>query len=108
MSKVFSNLWSLFFAMLLVGLCTGLQSSLLTLRGVLEGFSASTIGYIMSSYFIGFLLGSSRAPKLIQRVGHIRAFGAFASLASVAVLIHAIAVDPVIWFAMRLLSGFCF
>ena len=86
---------------------TGLQGSLLGLRATLEGFSTTTTGVIMSSYYFGFVIGSLRAPAIVARVGHIRAFAALASIASSAVLIHAVAVVPTGWILLRVISGFC-
>lgn len=97
---------SLLSTMTLIGLCVGMTSTLLSLRATIEGFTTMTTGIIMSAYFIGFLFGTTRAPKDIRRVGYIRAFGGLAALASAAVLIQSIWVDPVVWFVTRFLSGF--
>ncbi len=97
---------SLLSTMTLIGLCVGMTSTLLSIRGTLEGFSTLTIGVIMSAYFLGYLFGSTRAPKDIRRVGYIRAFGGLGALASIAVLVQAIWIDPYVWFFMRFLSGF--
>ncbi|WP_194755441.1 MFS transporter [Aliidiomarina indica] len=97
---------SLLSTMTLIGLCVGMTSTLLSLRGTIEGFSTFTIGLIMSAYFIGFLFGTTRAPKDIRRVGYIRAFGGLAALGTVAVLVQSIWIDPVVWFVMRFVSGF--
>ncbi len=86
----------------------GLQASLLGVRAVLEGFPTLLIGVIMSSYYAGFVLGSIYAPRVVAQVGHIRAFSAFASLASAAALCHAVFVDPYSWLVFRALTGFCF
>ena len=42
---------------------------------------------------------------IISRVGHIRVFAAFASLASLVILIHSIIINPFIWFLLRVLTG---
>ncbi|RUO25897.1 MFS transporter [Aliidiomarina minuta] len=97
---------SLLSTMTLIGLCVGMTSTLLSLRATIEGFSTMTTGIIMSAYFIGFLFGTTRAPKDIRRVGYIRAFGGLAALASIAVLIQSIWVEPTVWFVARFLSGF--
>jgi len=90
-------------ALLLMG--SGLLGSLLGVRGQLEGFDGRTFGLVMSSYFIGFLIGTYIAPNLIQRIGHIRAFAFYAALAASAVLLHAILVTPLAWGLLRLLTG---
>jgi len=92
-------------AFLLAG--NGLQFTLLPLRATEEGFSAFSIGIMGSSYFAGFVAGCVIAPYLILRAGHIRAFAAMVATATVAVLAHALMIDPDIWFLLRALTGFC-
>ena len=101
-------IWPLFVGLSLIGLAVGVQGSLLGVRGALEGFDDMSIGLLMSCYFAGFLAGSQLTPKLIQRVGHIRIFAALSAVASVAILIHALFVNPWVWAVMRLLTGFAF
>ena len=86
----------------------GLQGTLLAVRADLEGFSTTLTGLIMSTFYLGFLLGSILTPRLTIKVGHIRVFAAFAALSSAAILLHALFVTVPVWMAMRLLSGFCF
>lgn len=100
--------WALLFGMGLVMLGTGLQSTLLGVRSILEGFPPGVTGIIQSGYFAGFAVGSLFAPGLVARVGHVRVFAALASVASIAVLLHTLYVDPVVWTAMRILTGFSF
>jgi MFS family permease len=102
------SLWPLFFGLSLVGLAAGVQGTLLGFRAEQEGFADTLTGLIMSAYFAGFLLGSVWAPRLIDRVGHIRTFAAVSALASVTILVHATVVEPWTWSAMRLLTGFAF
>ncbi len=100
--------WSLFTGMIFLMVSNGLLVTLLTLRAGGLGFSESMIGLMQSAYPVGSLLGCLIAPRLIMRVGHIRIFAAFASVASAAVLVHLVTFDPWSWGAMRLLTGFCF
>lgn len=90
-------------ALLLAG--SGLLSTVLAVRGRLEGFGDRTIGLIMSAYFVGFFLGTFIAPGLIRRIGHIRAFAFFAALCAATVLLHPILVDAWAWGALRALTG---
>src|SRR5690606_39165872 len=55
----------------------------------------------------GLVLGSLWGKRIIGRVGHIRAFAAFAAGASAATLLHSLWFDPVPWALLRILSGFC-
>lgn len=90
-------------ALLLAG--SGLLSTLLAVRGRLEGFGDRTIGLIMSAYFVGFFLGTFIAPGMIRRIGHIRAFAFFAALCAATVLLHPIFVDAWAWGVLRALTG---
>lgn len=92
-------------AILLMG--TGLLSTLLALRAGLEHFSTPATGLIMSAYFFGYILGTFTVPRVIASVGHIRAFSAMASIASIAVLSHALFVQPVVWGLLRMITGVC-
>ncbi|MEM9097877.1 MAG: MFS transporter [Pseudomonadota bacterium] len=108
MIAVLRNTWALLFGMFLLQLGNGMQATALGLRGGIEDFSAATMGYVMTGYFIGFMGGAQATPWLLRRVGHVRVFAALASMISVAFIIYAAWVDPVGWFLMRVLAGFCF
>ena len=90
-------------ALLLLG--NGLLNTLLTLRGVAEGYSSGMLGLIMSGYFVGFLLGTWLAIPLVSRVGHIRAFAFCAALAAITALLHVLIIDPWVWLGLRVLYG---
>ena len=106
MFKVVANSWALFFGLGLIMLGSGLQGSLLGLRASIEGFGLVTTGLVMSGYYIGLLIGATIVPKFVGRVGHIRSFGAMASLASTSILVHLVFVDPLTWWFMRFVTGF--
>jgi MFS family permease len=86
----------------------GLQGTLLALRATLEGFPTTVTGMVMSCYYVGYLLGTIAAPRLLRQIGHIRVFAALAAVASVAALVQALFVNPFAWGAMRLTTGLCF
>ncbi|MEN8821134.1 MAG: MFS transporter [Abyssibacter sp.] len=92
-------------AILLAG--NGLQNTLLSVRGNLEGFSLTAIGLLLSSFFVGFIAGCQLTPVFVKSVGHIRTFTALASIASAAALGHALLVDPVWWMLLRAVTGVC-
>ena len=105
MNKVLKNSWALFLGMGAIMLAYGFQGSLLGVRAVKEEFSLTETGFMMSGYFVGYFIGAAIIPKLISRVGHIRIFAAFASIASLVILIHAIFISPFFWFLLRVLTG---
>jgi MFS family permease len=100
--------WPLLLGMGVLMLGAGLQSTLLSLRGTLEGFPAPVIGLVMSCYYLGYLLGTNIAPRLLRRVGHIRVFAALAAVAAAAILVQGAFINPWTWALLRLLSGVCF
>jgi len=108
MINIIANCWALLFGMGLIMLGNGLQGSLLGVRASIEGFSLSATGLVMSGYYIGVIAGSTLVPKIVGRVGHVRCFGAVASLASTSILVHVIFIDPWVWWAMRVVTGFAF
>ncbi len=86
----------------------GLQGTLVALRGAQEGFSPAVIGFVGTAYFCGFLLGCLAVGRIMKAVGHVRTFSALAAIASAGALILVLAIDPVVWAAMRFFTGFCF
>lgn len=85
----------------------GLQTTLLPLAADRFYFSDFEIGAVSSAYFVGMVLGCLGAPLLIMRAGHIRAFAAMVSLMSAAAIMHPVLIDPIAWFVIRVVSGFC-
>lgn len=81
---------------------------LMTLLGVrlsIERFEPALIGWVLVCYSVGFVVGTLYANRVIARVGHIRAFAAFAATAAVVALLHPLLVSAPLWALLRLLSG---
>lgn len=83
----------------------GLLNTLLSVRMTADGFSTATTGIVLSCYFTGLLTGSFVCHRLIQRVGHIRAFTVFAATMAATALLHGLYLSPWFWGALRFLSG---
>ena len=105
MYKLVKNSWALFLGYSLLVIAHGLQGNLLGVRAVLEDFNIIATGALMSGYFIGYFVGANVVPNLVGKVGHIRVFAAFASIASLSILLHAIIVNPYVWMIGRFLTG---
>lgn len=93
-------------AILLTG--QGLQGMLLPIRANLENFSVYDVGFIGSTYFLGFTLGCLLGARMIRRVGHIRVFAAMTAAASAAPLLHGLWINMWSWAVLRMISGLCF
>jgi MFS family permease len=90
-------------ALLLSG--AGLLGTLVAMRASAEGFADATIGLIASGYFAGFLAGTALAPRLVRRIGHIRAFAFYAAATAALVLGHALVPQPAAWLLLRFATG---
>ena len=106
MYKTLKNSWALFTGFAILATAHGFQGNLLGVRAVIEKFNYFATGALMSSFFVGYFIGANVVPKLVTRVGHIRVFAAFASMASLSALIHAVFVFPSVWIIARFLTGF--
>jgi len=105
MTKIIKNSWALFTGIGILMIAHGLQGNLMGVRSVIEEFNFLATGIMMSGYYVGFFLGSHMAPKLVLRVGHIRVFAAFASMASLSILFITAYVNPIVWTFARFITG---
>lgn len=103
----FKAIYQLLLGVGLIMLGMGLLGTLLALRARTEGYSLVMTGVIMSSYFIGYMIGGFICPPIIKRIGHIRTFSAFAAIISAVVLAHVLLLDPKVWTLLRIITGFC-
>jgi len=108
MHRLILPIVALLLATAILDMGNGLQGTLLSVRGELEGFPVILIGFLMSAYFMGFIFGCRTIPALVGAVGHIRTFTALASVASAAALVHALVLEPITWVVLRGVTGFCF
>jgi MFS family permease len=107
MASGFKSVGVLLLAVAILSVGHGLHGSLVGVRAQAENFDAATTGLIMSGYFAGLLASSSVTPRIVQSVGHIRVFAAFASVVSTAVMLIPLWVNPIWWFFMRFVAGLC-
>jgi MFS family permease len=89
-----------------IQLANGFFGTFLSLRVAFENFSATMAGLVLSSYFAGFTLGALRCGRIIERIGHIRAYAAFAGLVAAATAVMPLLVGPLPWVGLRAIIGF--
>ncbi|MEK1896407.1 MAG: MFS transporter [Rhizobium sp.] len=97
---------SLLFGTLFLFMGNGLQGILLPMRGNLEGYATTTLGLLGTSWAAGFVIGCLVAPKLVRRVGHVRAFSGFIAIIAIIALVSGIIIHPVWWVLLRAVTGF--
>ena len=89
-----------------VQLANGFFGTFISLRVVLEGFDATMAGLVLSSFFAGFTVGAVRGGRIIERIGHIRAYAAFAGLVVAATAAMTLLIGPLPWLVLRAMVGF--
>ena len=85
---------------------SGLHGLLLPLRGQAEGFSTTSLGLFGTAWAGGFVAGCFFAPRLVRKVGHVRAFGAFAASGAIIALLTGLLIDQYVWIVLRAGTGF--
>jgi MFS family permease len=88
---------------LLMGM--GLLGTFLSLRMTMAGFSPLATGMVQAAYYLGLVAGSLSCPRLVRRVGHIRAFAALAAVTTATVMLHGIHFSAPGWGVLRLVTG---
>ena len=63
-SAALASSWAILLGFGILMLGDGLQGTLLAIRADLEGFSATFTGLVMSTFYLGFLLGSLLTPRI--------------------------------------------
>ena len=86
---------------------SGALMAVIGLRLSAEGTSSLLIGVIMSAYFAGLTVGALFGTRIIDRVGHIRAFAVYAAIGAVATLLLAIVGWLFAWAVLRFVAGCC-
>jgi len=91
--------------LLIAGAMHGL---LLAVRGAAAGFTTTELGLLGTGWAFGFVTGTILIPYVVRRVGHVRTYGALASVAAVTILLNLLIETPVAWIAIRAVTGFAF
>jgi MFS family permease len=85
----------------------GLIGIVLPVRMSLSHVPPGIVGLVMSSYYAGLVGGCLWGRGIILRVGHIRAFAAFAAIVAATTLVYPLWIDRVPWALLRAIGGFC-
>jgi MFS family permease len=101
-----AQITTLIIATSLIQLANGFFGTFISLRVAIEDFGPTMAGLVLSSYFAGFTLGALRSGRIIERVGHIRAYAAFAGLVVAATAAMPLLIGAVAWLVLRAVVGF--
>lgn len=105
MVKIFLAFASLYFAILLLSLGTGLYNTYMALSLTQEGVGQAWVGLLMSAYYFGLVIGVKLGHLLILQFGHIRAYAASAALVAVMVLAQTLVSYMPLWLGFRVVVG---
>ena len=83
----------------------GLLGTIVGIRAELEEFPTAITGLVMSSYYIGFLVGCGIAPPLLRQRGHVRVFLVLSLLSAAIAIAYPIYPTPVMWSVFRFVTG---
>lgn len=106
MWQSFRAMWSLLSSVALLMLGIGLFNTFIGLRSTIEGFSVAVVGFMMSGYYAGLVAGTLWCGRLINRIGHIRAFATFCAVNATAIGMFPFVVHAPAWFLLRVVLGF--
>jgi MFS family permease len=101
-----AQITTLIIATSLIQLANGFFGTFISLRVAVEDFGATMAGLVLSSYFAGFTLAALRCGRIIERIGHIRGYAAFAGLVVAATAAMPLMVGPLFWLVLRAIVGF--
>jgi MFS family permease len=97
---------ALILATSLIQLANGFFTTVVALRLGMGDFDPAFEGLVMSAYFVGFTIGSVTCGRLIQRIGHIRGYAAFAGIVIASTAGMTLLVDLTAWTVLRAAIGF--
>lgn len=85
----------------------GLSGILLPVKLAAEQVGVQSIGFILSMYSVGFLVGAIIGKRVLRQIGLVRTFAMCGSLGASAILIMGLSEEVWVWSIMRALMGFC-
>ncbi|WP_169777017.1 MFS transporter [Campylobacter mucosalis] len=98
----------LFFSILLLFVGNGLVvSSCSTLLKQMQ-VSEIAIGLVNACFFVGAMISTIFSQSVIERTGHIRAFGVFTSIFGMCAILHNLSSNLYFWAFLRIMLGFCY
>ena len=103
-SSIRTQIGMLVVATSVVQFANGFFGTYISLRVAVEGFDVP--GLVLSAYFAGFTLGALVCNRVIERIGHIRAYAAFAGLVAAAVALMPLLINSLSWVSLRAIVGF--
>ncbi len=105
--KLLSPLAAFFIGTLVMYVASGLNTSILAVRLNAQHTPTFYTGIVMAFYYFAYIVSSLTSSRIINKVGHVRAFAGYISILSSMVLLHTISSAPWFWALLRFAEGYC-
>ncbi len=107
-NNIFSRVSPILFSIIGMSLSLNLLFLVLPLQMKAAGLSSSQVGLAMGMFAAGSIAAGLFGSKVVNRVGHIRAFASMAATLSIVSIAHSFLDSFLIISALRIIAGFCF
>ncbi len=106
--EIVSARWRLLGGLALACSGNGLLLMLFSVRSTKAGFGSTVTAIVVGAYYLGFLVGSQTAAKLVRRTSTAVTFGVLSVLLAATSFAAPLRVSPVFWVVLRGVIGYCF
>lgn len=106
MQRAYIRIFTPIVSMLILTVGNGLFTTMTSLQLKTLSVSDFFVGCVAAAYFLGLMIGSYTSQRFIIRVGHIRAYAAFATIMTVATLLQGMVGLPWLWLVLRFIVGY--
>ncbi|HSG02843.1 MAG TPA: MFS transporter, partial [Marinobacterium sp.] len=96
------------FSIIGIAMSNNLFFLILPLQMKQAGLDSSQVGFAMGMFAAGSILAGLFGSKVVNRVGHIRAFASMAATLSIVAIAHTFLDSFALISALRMVAGFCF
>jgi MFS family permease len=104
-SVALRSVWVVIATTGVVQIANALQTDLLSVRAGIESFPPWTIGFVMSSYYVGYSIGPLVGRYVVSHLGHVTTLMVTTACAAFAIATHAFLISPLAWAFLRAISG---
>jgi len=107
-NSIFYRVSPILFSIIGVSMSHNLFFLVLPLQMKQAGLDSSQVGFAMGMFAVGSIAAGLFGAKLVNRVGHIRAFASMAATLSIVAIVHSFYDQFAVISALRVIAGFCF
>lgn len=106
--RTIKSIMPLFFSISLMFVGNGLVISSCSAMLKAMNVGELAIGAVNACFYIGAMISTIAAHRVVSRTGHIRAFGIFSALFAISAMLHVLSQNLLFWSFLRVMLGFCY